>query len=342
MYSPEINTPISHPSDSPRSNMPADYSSGSPKKSGRPVLVVCGPTASGKTATAIQLCQALDGEVVSADSMQLYRGLDIGTAKATRVERAGIPHHLLDILEPGESFSVAAYKQKATAIILDIFARGRQPVVCGGTGQYISALIEGLTFIEMPTDLALRERLNHDADEKGLAVLWQAIQAKDPETAARISQQDRKRIVRALEVIAQTGLTPTEINRRSHDQGPDFDFRGYCLTHDRPVLYNRINQRVLEMFAAGLEEEVRQLLDRGLAPNSTCLQAIGYKEMIACLNGQISRDEAIAAVAQATRRYAKRQLTWFRRMPGLHWLENLSPAEATARILAEYEQYLQG
>lgn len=299
------------------------------------ILVICGPTASGKTATAIELCRRLNGEVVSADSMQIYRGLDIGTAKATAAEQAGIPHHLLDICEPDEFYSVAAYKQAATAVIRDILARGRRPVVCGGTGQYISALLEGLTFIEMPVDEALRARLNDEADTIGLEALWRRVQARDPAAADRISLQDRKRIVRALEVMAQSGLTPTELNRRSREQGPDFQFQTYCLTHDRPILYERINRRVVAMFAAGLEREVEALLALGLPAGSTCLQAIGYKEVQALLAGNQDRAATIALVQQATRRYAKRQLTWFRRLPNVTWQENMDPLTAAERILQD-------
>ncbi len=300
----------------------------------KPVLVIAGPTASGKTSTALILCEHLGGEIVSADSMQIYLGMDIGTAKSTPEERAVIPHHLLDIRKPGDRFSVADYKIAATAAIKDIYRRGAQPVVCGGTGQYLSALIEGLTFTENPTDLVLRKKLNDEANFVGLAVLYDRLCKLDPETAGRIAATDQKRIIRALEVYMQTGRTISLQNQESREKGPDFCYQSYCLSHDRPILYERINQRVIQMIGAGLDKEVQALLDMDLPSDSTCLQAIGYKEMIPYLNGQISLAETISSIQQATRRYAKRQLTWFRKMPDLNWLFNQEP-EQNARIILE-------
>lgn len=301
-----------------------------------PVLVICGPTASGKTDTALLACEKLNGEIVSADSMQIYCGLDIGTAKASLAEQARIPHHLLDICDPGERFSVADYKTAATKAVRDIYERGKLPVICGGTGQYISAMIEGLTFSDTPTDLDLRRQLVEEAAEKGLPSLYSQLQALDPETAIRVAATDQKRIIRAMEVYRLTGKTMTQQNLDSRRNAPDFCFKAYCLSHDRAILYERINARVIRMFQSGLEEEVRALLDLNLPVDSTCFQAIGYKEVLPYLQGLTTLEQTIADIQQATRRYAKRQLTWFRKLPGLEWLENHDPFQNAKIIIENY------
>lgn len=301
-----------------------------------PVLVICGPTASGKTDTALLVCAKLDGEIVSADSMQIYRGLNIGTAKASLAEQARIPHHLLDICDPGERFSVADYKTAATAAIRGIYERKKVPVICGGTGQYISALIEGLTFSETPTDLDLRRQLVEEAAAKGLPSLYSQLQALDPETAERVAATDQKRIVRALEVYRLTGKTMTQQNLDSRLKAPDFCFKSYCLSHDRAILYERINARVIRMFQSGLEEEVRALLNLNLPADSTCFQAIGYKEILPYLQGLTTLEQTVADIQQATRRYAKRQLTWFRKMQELEWLEDHDPVQNAKIIIEKY------
>ena len=298
-----------------------------------PVLVIAGPTASGKTGTALLLCEALDGEVVSADSMQIYRGMNIGTAKASAEEQLHIPHHMLDIRDPGQRYSVADYKNDASEAIRDIYRRGKRPVLCGGTGQYLSALIEGLVFTEIPTDFDLRQQLNLEAEQNGIDSLYQRLCSIDPDTAGRLSLSDQKRIVRALEVFQQTGQTISQLNIASRQAGPDFCFKSYCLSHDRPILYQRINQRVEEMIAEGLAEEVKKLLFGGLPPDSNCWQAIGYKEMLPFLRGEVGLSEVTINIQQSTRRYAKRQLTWFRKMSDLNWLMDLSAAESAKIIL---------
>jgi tRNA dimethylallyltransferase len=297
-----------------------------------PVIVVTGPTASGKSDTAILLAEQLDGEIVSADSMQVYRGMDIGTAKVDEAVRRRIPHHLIDICDPGEPFSVAAYQAHAENAIKSILERGKRPIVCGGTGQYLSALIDGLTFAPAPADPVLRETLERKADQPGLPELWQALAQQDPDAARRISPNDRKRIIRALEIIMLTGQTMSWHDARSRIRQPAFCYQTFCLTHDRPVLYDRINQRVLHMMEQGLLDEVRQLMGRGLPAGSTSLQAIGYKELIAYLQGECPLEQAVAKIQQASRNYAKRQLTWFRKMNAVHWLENEDPADACQKI----------
>ena len=297
-----------------------------------PVVILTGPTASGKTAVAIKVCQALDGEIVSADSMQIYQGMDIGTAKATAFEQKEIPHYLIDICKPGTPFSVAAYLERAEEAISEIQHRGKLAVVCGGTGQYLSALMEGLQFSDVPVDYTLREQLVQRAESEGLSALWTALHQIDPLAAEKIAQTDQKRIVRAMELYIQTGMCKSEHNRRSREKGPRFHFISYCLNHERAVLYHRINERVDQMIELGLADEVRQLVDRGIADNSNCMQAIGYKEMLGYLRGHQSLEIAVANIKQSSRRYAKRQLTWFRRMENLTWLNDL-PTDAAAQTI---------
>ncbi|NLO36695.1 MAG: tRNA (adenosine(37)-N6)-dimethylallyltransferase MiaA [Clostridiaceae bacterium] len=297
-----------------------------------PVILITGPTASGKSALALRLAEWLDGEIVSADSMQIYRGMDIGTAKATPAERARVVHHLLDIREPGEPFSVVDYQREASAAIRQIQTRGKTAVLCGGTGQYLSALTDGLTFASAGADPAVRAELEQLAARDGSEALWQKLAALDPASAGRIQPGDKKRLVRALEVSVLTGRPMSEHLARSRDRAPEFAFNSFCLNHDRPELYRRIDQRVRDMVERGLVEEVRALLARPLPAGSTCLQAIGYKELAETIAGSQPLSEAVARIQQATRRYAKRQLTWFRKMKGLIWLENMGADDAICHI----------
>lgn len=296
-------------------------------------MVVAGPTASGKTESALLVAAILGGEIISADSMQIYRYMDIGTAKATQEEQGRVPHHLINIRNPGESFSVAEYQVLATEAIHDIQRRGKLAILCGGTGQYISALMQGLIFSPAAVDPVLRQQLEKEADEHGLESLWSQLLQSDPATAARLSTADRKRIIRALEVQRQTGEPISLHNARSHEAGPEFTYIGFCLTHDRPVLYQRIDQRVELMIERGLIDEVHYLLTLNLPAGSTCLQAIGYKELISSMQNGRTCDEAIATIQQASRRYAKRQLTWFRKMENMIWLENMTPTEAAGVMI---------
>jgi tRNA dimethylallyltransferase len=300
----------------------------------RPVLVLTGPTASGKTAVAVRICQELQGEIVSADSMQIYLNMDIGTAKATAAEQKLVPHHMIDICEPGTSFSVAAYLERAEKAIAEIQKKGKLAVVCGGTGQYLSALMEGLQFSDVPVDFELRAQLEKRAEAEGLSALWNALCQIDPDAAQKIAETDQKRIVRAMELYIQTGMVKSEHNRRSREKGPRFRFIGFCLNHERSILYQRINQRVDQMIEQGLAAEVKTLIDRGIADDSNCMQAIGYKEMLDYLRGNQTLEDAASAIKQSSRRYAKRQLTWFRRMENLTWLNDLAADEA-AHIIIE-------
>ena len=278
------------------------------------VLVVAGPTASGKTALGISLALALGGEIVSADSMQVYRGMDIGTAKATPAERAAVPHHMLDVAEPAEDYSVSRYVEEAAECCEEIFSRGRVPILVGGTGLYIDSLLSGRSFSPRGEDPALRASLNATYDALGGEALLEELRRVDPARAEALHPADRKRIVRALEVFSLTGETITAHDEASRSLPPRyaslFLIPGF---HDRSLLYRRIDDRVEKMVEQGLFEEVRSLLASGVPPGATSMQAIGYKETAACLNGLLSQQEAVSQIKQASRRYAKRQLTWFAR-----------------------------
>lgn len=285
------------------------------------LIVVAGPTASGKTSLAVALAKRLCGEVVSADSMQVYRDLQIGTARPTDEEMAGVPHHLLGFLPLTERYSVARYAVDARAAIADVHARGRQPILCGGTGLYIQAVTENLAFSEETGDetLELRARLQAQMTELGGAAMLQQLAEIDPETAARLHPNDHGRIVRALEVFEQTGVPMSEWIRRSRALPPPYDTAMLVLNfRDRAALYARIDRRVDEMLRQGLLEEAEQVLRSPYAP--TAMQAIGYKELAPYFAGERSLDEAVACLKQETRRYAKRQLSWFRRVAGAQML----------------------
>ena len=284
------------------------------------VICVCGPTASGKTGLAVALAKKLDAEVVSCDSMQIYRGMDVGTAKPDAAEMDGVPHWLLDVAEPGENFSVGRYVKLADAAIADIHGRGKTAIVCGGTGLYMDNLIKGETFAA-PSRPAQREYVEHIAQEKGLAYVYGMLQEADPETAEKLHVSDRKRILRAMEVFLITGMPLSWHNAQSKQRPPKYEPLWIGLSfRDRAKLYARVDARVDRMLADGLEAEVRALLDRGVNPASTAMQAIGYKELAAALRGECSTAHAVEEIKQASRRYAKRQLTWFRRNEAIHWL----------------------
>ena len=284
------------------------------------VLVITGPTATGKTALGVACARALGGEVISADSMQLYRGMDVGTAKPTREEMGGVPHHMFDVADPEEDFSAARYVELASACVEDVRARGRLPILVGGTGLYIDSLLSGRDFAEKG-DGVLREKLGAEYDEKGGAAMLQKLAEVDPERAAKLHPGDRRRIVRALEIYALTGKTISRHDAETAARPPRYTSARFALTFaDREELYRRIDRRVERMMEQGLEAEVRALLDRGVSPESTAMQAIGYKELAEALRGECTVAEAVARIQQGSRRYAKRQLTWLRRDAGLRWI----------------------
>ena len=304
------------------------------------IICIAGPTASGKTALAVELAKAYNGEVVSCDSMQIYRRMDIGTAKPTAEEMQGIPHHMIDVAEPDEDFSVSRYCEMATPIVDDILARGKTAIIAGGTGLYMDALIRGNSFAPFPST-GRREELEAKADREGTGVLLDWLREIDPEAAARLHLSDRKRIIRALEVWLETGETITAHNLKTQAIPPRYTplWLGIDFSQ-RAELYRRIDLRVELMLKAGLLEEIRGLLSAGIPKKCTAMQAIGYKEFVAALDGQCTVEEAAAQVQQASRHYAKRQLTWVRRNQAIHWLirsdENTAP-----EILAQARQVAQ-
>ena len=283
-----------------------------------PIICLAGPTASGKTALAVALAQALNGEVVSCDSMQVYEFMDIGTAKPTLAEMQGVPHHMIDVADPKEDYSVSRYCKDAAPIVEDIVSRGKVAIIAGGTGLYMDSLIRGNDFAPFPST-GVRERLERQADAEGLEAMRSWLRSIDPEAEARI--QDRKRLLRALEVYLETGETITEHNRRTQALPPRFTPLWLGLDFEnRQSLYGRIDLRVTHMLEAGLLQEIRSLLQSGVPDTATAMQAIGYKEFVSALNGHGTVEAAADSVRQSSRRYAKRQLTWFRRNPAVHWL----------------------
>lgn len=284
------------------------------------IICIAGPTASGKTALAATLAKELNGEVVSCDSMQVYRRMDIGTAKPTLEEMQGIPHHMIDVAEPWEDFSVSRYCEMAAPIVDDIISRGKTAVIAGGTGLYMDALIRGNAFAPFPAT-GVRERLEAQADAEGMEAMLSRLRAVDPDAARRLHLSDRKRILRALEVYLETGETITEHNRKTQAVPPRYSPLWLGLDFARRgELYRRIDLRVSLMLEQGLVEEIRGLLADGIPEKATAMQAIGYKEFVDALDGRCTIEEAADQVRQSSRRYAKRQLTWFRRNKAIHWL----------------------
>ena len=304
------------------------------------IICIAGPTASGKTALAVELAKLTGGEVVSCDSMQVYRRMDIGTAKPTLAEMQGVPHHMLSVADPWEDFSVSRYCALATPIVDGILARGKTAIIAGGTGLYMDALIRGNDFAPCPAT-GRREELEALAAREGIEAVWRQLREIDPEAAARLPLSDKKRILRAMEVYLETGETITAHNRRTQAVPPRYDPLWLGLEDlNRRDLYDRIDRRVEDMLARGLLAEIRELLDAGVPKTATAMQAIGYKEFIAHLEGSLSLTEAAAQVQLSSRRYAKRQLTWFRRNPKLHWLRR-EPGMGTAEIVSLARRVLQ-
>ena len=285
------------------------------------ILVICGPTASGKTALAVELALRFGGEVVSADSMQVYRRMDIGTAKPTLEETRGVPHHMIDVADPEENYSVARYVAEAVPIVDDILARGRLPIVAGGTGLYIDSLAAGRQFAPFEADSGLRRELQAQAKASGLPALYARLQKLDPVAAGCIHPNDEKRIVRALEVCLSTGRTLSEHDARTRALPRRYTPLTIALNFgERPWMWERINQRVDGMMERGLEQEVRSLLKSGVPRDCTAMQAIGYKEIAAAILEGRPVSEGAEEVKLRSRQYAKRQLTWFRRNRDAHWI----------------------
>ncbi len=303
------------------------------------IICIAGPTASGKTALSIALAKELDGEVVSCDSMQVYRKMDIGTAKPTLAERDGIAHHMLDVAEPWEDFSVSRYCAMATPIVDDILARGKTAIIVGGTGLYMDALIRGNDFAPYPST-GRREELEALADQKGIDAVLCKLREVDPDAAARLHPSDRKRIIRAMEVYLETGETITAHNEKTKAIPDRYSPLWFALEDEnRQDLYDRIDRRVDRMLEMGLLTEIENLLQQGIPEKCTAMQAIGYKEFLGARKGDISVEEAAEEVKKSSRHYAKRQITWFRRNEKIHWLRR-APGEGTGEILSRARQFL--
>ena len=310
----------------------------------RPILVIVGPTAVGKTDLSIAIAQRLDGEIISADSMQIYKGLDIGTAKPTLGERQGIPHHMLDIVDPSQEFSVAEYQAMVEEILADLDVRDKVPILTGGTGLYIRAVLEGFLLGAEGKNEALRAHLHYIAETQGNTALHMRLQAVDAKTAARLHPNDRRRVIRALEVYETSGIPLSEHLSLQKERGPRHASVKFGLVRDRKRLYQRIDLRVDTMLAQGLLEEVKQLIQQGLDHDSTAMQALGYKELVGYLRGQYDLEEATRLLKRDTRRYAKRQMTWFRRDETIMWLDldMLAQDEAVDKIVTNYEEVIRG
>lgn len=285
----------------------------------KPLIVICGPTASGKTALGVALAQALDGEVVSADSMQVYRGLDIGTAKPTAEEMEGVPHHMLSVADPREDYSVARYVEEATACVEDILRRGKRALVVGGAGLYIDHLLAGRDFA--PFDPKIREELTCRCEAEGLGSLYEELGRVDPVRQGQLHPDDQKRVLRALEIFYATGTPMSVLDAHSKTRPPRFHAVKIGLTFaDRARLKARIDRRVDEMMDKGLLEEARALLEGGVPPTATAMQAIGYKELASAVTQRGDLDAAVEEIKLRSRQYAKRQLSWFRRDKATHWI----------------------
>lgn len=296
-----------------------------------------GPTATGKTGISLQVAEKLGAEIISADSMLVYRGMDIGTAKPTREEMGRVPHHMIDVADPGEIYNVAIYSQRVKDILGGIPERANLPLLVGGTGLYVRAVVDGYNFSEAGTDRELRARLAQECHTLGRAALHERLKNIDPRTASRLHVNDVKRVIRALEVYYLTGKTLS--GSAGREEAPRFNLLIYGLTMDRKRLYSRIEERVDKMMAAGLLEEVRNLLAGGYSPELTSMQGLGYKEMILHLKGEISLEEAVELLKRNTRRFAKRQITWFRRDPRIRWIDvgEKGPWEVAAEITSKAE-----
>lgn len=287
------------------------------------VLALVGPTGSGKTRTAIEICRHLNAEIVSMDSMQIYRGMDIGTAKPTKEELAAAPHHMIDIVDPDELFTVSMYREMAVKVIDDILARGKTPLLVGGTGLYLQAISYEMSLGENGADSTLREELNRIAEEPdGPTKLHERLQKIDPQSAEKLHPNDVRRVIRAIEIFESTGKAKSDQRGEQRSEGP-YRVLVYGLSMPREQMYAKINSRVDEMISLGLIDEVKSLLKRGIRPRKEggAMQAIGYKEIVSALEGEMSMDQAITLIKQGSRRYAKRQWTWFRHDARTKWFD---------------------
>ena len=295
------------------------------------VIVICGPTASGKTSLGIEIAKRINGEIISADSMQLYKYMNVGTAKPTEEEKEGIPHHMLDICTPDEEYNVSRYKEDATKCIEDIISRGKTPIIVGGTGLYIDTLVRGIEFNEIENDIEYRNQLEEMVKENGIDFLFEELTKVDPESAKQIDKNNVRRVIRALEIYKVTGRKKSDLDKESV-KGSKYDFQVYGILWDREILYNRINERVDIMLNTGLVEEVKELREK-YNLSKTALQGIGYKEVIKYLDNEYSYEDMVNAIKQESRRYAKRQMTWFNHMDYVEWLDGNDKEKMIETIL---------
>ncbi len=285
------------------------------------VVVLTGPTAVGKTSLSINLAKAINGEIISADCMQVYKQMDIGTAKITKEEMDGVKHHLIDVIDPKEEFHVVRFKEMVTEAMEEIYSKGKIPIICGGTGFYIQAILYDIQFSEQEIDKDYRISLEQYAEDFGKDALHEKLKEVDEESAETIPAANMKRVIRALEYFHQTGEKFSEHNKRERERVSPYNFAYFVLNDDRQILYNRIDKRVDLMNQAGLVEEVKGLLEYGCKPGMTSMDGIGYKEIISYLGGDMSLEEALELIKKNSRNYAKRQLTWFRREKEVIWLD---------------------
>ena len=298
------------------------------------VIVICGPTASGKTALSIELAKKVNGEIISADSMQIYKDMDIGTAKPTMEEMQGIKHYLLDFVSPDKRYSVADYQKEAKKTIKEILAKGKTPIVVGGTGLYVDSLIYEIQYPNIEFDEEYRKKLEQIAEKEGLEKLYEKAIKIDEEAMKKISPNDKKRIIRVLEIYHATGKTKTEQEIESRKKPVEYDYKVYAINWDRQVLYERINKRVDIMIEQGLIEEVKKIKQK-YKTFPTAMQGLGYKEVVEYLEGKCTKEEMIKKIKLETRRYAKRQLTWFRKNKQTIWIDGTNELQNNINIILE-------
>ncbi|MBR1472492.1 MAG: tRNA (adenosine(37)-N6)-dimethylallyltransferase MiaA [Lachnospiraceae bacterium] len=298
----------------------------------QPLIIIAGPTATGKSAAAVALAQKLNGEVISADSMQVYRGMDIGSAKITPEEMRGVPHHLIDVLEPEDAVNITIFQRMAKEAMRSIYERGHIPILCGGTGFYIQSVLYDIVFTEEDTDYAYRQSLEKLVSEQGTGVLYDMLRRVDPASCESIHENNVKRVIRALDFYHETGRPISEHNAAQRSRQAAYDFLYFVLTDEREKLYARIDARVEQMVADGLVAEVAALRDRGIPRSAVSMQGLGYKEIYDHLDGTCTLEEAIYTIKRDTRHFAKRQLTWFKREAGVIWLNRSEYADPAAEI----------
>ena len=302
------------------------------------VIVICGPTASGKTGLSIELAKKIKGEIVSCDSMQIYKDMNIGTAKPTKEEMQGIPHYMLDFVSPDQRYSVADFQKGALESIEKILKKGKVPIVVGGTGLYVNSLVQNINYSSVPVDIEYRNLLEKRIEKEGINTLYEEAKKIDKKAMGIISQNDKKRIMRVLEIYHQTGKTKTMLEENSHINPPPYNYIIFAIDMEREKLYERINKRVDIMLEQGWIKEVQNILKK-YKKFPTAMQGLGYKEVVSYLNGEFSKEQMIETLKMETRRYAKRQLTWLRKDKSIKWINGLAPIEENIQsILEEYSE----